>query len=63
MPLLLEWRADPRAAGGRGWTPFHWAVKLRNTEAVKLLLENKVDVDLTNDDEQTTLHLASIEEM
>jgi ankyrin repeat protein len=61
MRLLLEWRADPRAADERGWTPFHWAVKLRNKEAAKLLLESEVDVDSTNEDKQAALHFASIE--
>jgi ankyrin repeat protein len=57
MRLLLEWRADPRAADERAWAPLHWAVELRNKEVVKLLLENEVDVDSTNENKQTALHL------
>jgi ankyrin repeat protein len=44
MRLLLKWRSDLRGTDERGSAPLQWTVKLRNKEAAKLLLENKVDV-------------------
>ena len=45
-----------------GWTPLHYAVRNRNLNIVKLLIENGADVNLINDQDETPLHQAVLSE-
>ena len=56
--LLLEKGANANAAGHRGNTPLHNAVRRGNAEIVKLLLSHGSDVSLENDYNETALDIA-----
>jgi len=56
--LLIEQGANVNAAGYRGNTPLHNAVRGGNAEIVKLLLSHRCDVSLKNDDNETALDIS-----
>ncbi|WP_320220681.1 ankyrin repeat domain-containing protein [Mesorhizobium captivum] len=55
--LLLEHGADPNMRGVNDWTPLHYAVSLRDAEAIPLLLASGADPSLRTriDDYETAL--------
>ncbi|WP_246506093.1 ankyrin repeat domain-containing protein [Mesorhizobium silamurunense] len=55
--ILLEHGADPNMRGVNDWTPLHYAVAQRDTEAIRLLLASCADPTLRTriDDFETAL--------
>merc|ERR1712098_63128 len=53
--LLIEAGTD-----NEGNTPLHRAIKLNNTEVVKVLIEKTADKDEKNKNGETVLHLAAL---
>ena len=61
MSFLLTEGADViggDSTGGPDLTPLHLAVSLRQTDAVRLLLEHRADVNALDKRGQTPLHVA-----
>ncbi|CDX38509.1 conserved hypothetical protein [Mesorhizobium sp. ORS 3359] len=58
--ILLEHSADPNMRGVNDWTPLHYAVSRRDTEAIRLLLLAGADPSLRTriDDYETPLECA-----
>ncbi|RRI00914.1 ankyrin repeat domain-containing protein [Mesorhizobium tamadayense] len=55
--ILIEHGADPNMRGVNDWTPLHYAVSRRDTEAIRLLLASGADPSLRTriDDYETAL--------
>jgi len=58
--MLLEHGADPNMRGVNDWAPLHYAVSLRDAEAIRLLLASGADPSLRTriDDYETALESA-----
>lgn len=57
--LLLDHGADVNATRTDGWTPLMCAVEESNTQLVKFLIDNGANVCLTNNHQETALHIAT----
>ncbi|TGQ55929.1 ankyrin repeat domain-containing protein [Mesorhizobium sp. M1C.F.Ca.ET.193.01.1.1] len=55
--ILIEHGANPNMRGVNDWTPLHYAVSLRDTDAIRLLLASGADPSLKTriDDYETAL--------
>ena len=54
--LLLQYKANPNAAGRNGLTPIHTAVVMRNLEMLKLLLAHGGNINAPDRSGRTPLH-------
>ncbi|CEJ81162.1 hypothetical protein VHEMI01306 [[Torrubiella] hemipterigena] len=48
VSTLIKYGADPHARDGDHWTPMFFAYKGRHPETVKLLLQNKAEIDIVD---------------
>ena len=61
LKLLLEHRVDPSVpSSNRGFTPLHHAADTRNYDAVKVLLEQDIDINATDKAGKTALWYACL---
>ncbi|KAL9119474.1 MAG: hypothetical protein Q9187_003971 [Circinaria calcarea] len=58
VDLLLDRCADVNLADEDGWTPLHYAALWNEEGAVKAILSQKVNLQATNKEKETALHVA-----
>jgi hypothetical protein len=58
VKLLIEAKADLNQVGQYGWIGIHFACQKGNVECLRLLIENKADVDFKNEDGDTAFTAA-----
>lgn len=61
--LLLEGGADPdmKSRGTHGYTALHYAAENDNVQMIELLAKHKANLDVTDKNKQTPLHVAAHE--
>eukprot|EP01134_Creolimax_fragrantissima_P005330 CFRG5330T1 len=58
IKLLISYGADVNQTDNKGWTAMHWAARMSNTAAVKLLLEANANVELLTDSGKSVKDIA-----
>ena len=58
--LLLDYGADPQMRMTGGWTPAHCAAEGGYTEVLKILIEHKCPMYLTDDSGDTPADVAAV---
>lgn len=56
---MLDMGADPNLRDYNGWTALHYSCQLGDLESVKILLQNKAEIDCFSNNNRTSLHLAA----
>ncbi|NWK57712.1 ankyrin repeat domain-containing protein [Verrucomicrobiaceae bacterium N1E253] len=58
IQFLIDREVDLNAQDVEGWTPLHFAVRSRNLEVVKLMINYNLDIELKNNGGDTALAMA-----
>lgn len=59
LKKMLDLGADPNIQDSNGWTPLHYSAELGDFESVRILLENKAQIDCFSNNKKTPLHFAA----
>jgi ankyrin repeat protein len=59
LKKMLLLGSDPNIKDSNGWTALHYACQLGELECVKILINNKADINAFSNNQRTPLHLAA----